>query len=244
MTKKTKARLSRGLIAALALILISWIVADSPSFKTCVHEAQQHSSDEPPKDKVSAFFSFLNIRKDCVGEFVENKGEAVLATFTVILAISTILLWLATKDLFEAGENQIRITQIAAEAASNGRWFESSPGSQQYQALLTFRGIRQKALCGHCVGKTVAALPDRRKARLCRGFPPVPGWPRGPGYPRPGRCAAANTACPHDTRKALRGRQMLGLIRRRPGRGRSPALWCWKPPAGLVRSSAARRTSR
>jgi hypothetical protein len=105
------------------LVLVGWIVFDSPSFKTCVHEAQQHSSEDASKNNVSAFLSFVNVRKDCVGEFVENKGEAVLATFTVILAISTILLWLATRDLFEAGEEQLKLARDIF-VADNRPWLQ------------------------------------------------------------------------------------------------------------------------
>lgn len=40
----------------------------------------------------------------------------MIAAFTVVLAISTIGLWVATKRLWEAGEVQIRIASRTADA--------------------------------------------------------------------------------------------------------------------------------
>jgi hypothetical protein len=48
--------------------------------------------------------------------FAEH-GEAVIAAFTVVLAVSTIGLWNATRQLWKAGEKQIELARITAEAA-------------------------------------------------------------------------------------------------------------------------------
>ena len=39
--------------------------------------------------------------------WLERHGEAVIAAFTIVLALSTIGLWRATRKLYEAGEQQI-----------------------------------------------------------------------------------------------------------------------------------------
>ena len=117
LEKATKRRIRRAILSVLVLALIGWVVLDSPSFKACVHEAKHQGSYETFQDYISAFATAVGIHRDCLGEFVENKGEAILATFTVILAISTIMLWLATRDLFEAGERQIDIIERSTKNA-------------------------------------------------------------------------------------------------------------------------------
>jgi len=49
--------------------------------------------------------------------FIGDHDKSFVAAFTVILALSTIGLWLATNRLWEAGEKQIRVAAAAAEAA-------------------------------------------------------------------------------------------------------------------------------
>jgi hypothetical protein len=47
----------------------------------------------------------------------EDHGEAVIAAFTIVLAISTIGLWRSTKKLWEAGEKQIAVAAFAANSS-------------------------------------------------------------------------------------------------------------------------------
>ena len=51
-------------------------------------------------------------------EFFDKHSEAVTALFTIVLAISTIGLWSATRRLWLSGEKQIRFAQAAATAAT------------------------------------------------------------------------------------------------------------------------------
>ena len=51
--------------------------------------------------------------------FFDMHGEAFTALFTIVLAISTILLWSATQQLWLAGERQIEIAKEAALAAGD-----------------------------------------------------------------------------------------------------------------------------
>src|SRR5664279_5055960 len=48
-----------------------------------------------------------------VAEFLEDHGEAVIATFTVVLAVSTIMLWDATKRLWKSGDENMRVLERA-----------------------------------------------------------------------------------------------------------------------------------
>lgn len=60
-----------------------------------------------------------------VGKFFERHGDAIVAAFAIVLAMSTILLWLATRRLqqsiaalHEAGERQIAVARQSADAAT------------------------------------------------------------------------------------------------------------------------------
>src|SRR5205823_3382553 len=49
--------------------------------------------------------SLFSVYRDCLGGFVHHNGEALIAAFTVILALSTIFLWVATRDLVKDARN-------------------------------------------------------------------------------------------------------------------------------------------
>src|SRR5262249_18115990 len=44
----------------------------------------------------------------CEGEFLHGNSEAIIAIFTVVLALSTILLWMATSDVVNSAERTSR----------------------------------------------------------------------------------------------------------------------------------------
>ncbi len=52
-----------------------------------------------------------------VGEFLESRGEAVIAVATLVVAFFTFTLWRATAKLWVAGENQLAIARTVADAA-------------------------------------------------------------------------------------------------------------------------------
>jgi type II secretory pathway pseudopilin PulG len=49
----------------------------------------------------------------------ERHSGAVIAAFTIVLALSTIGLWRATRDLYKAAEQQISVARDAADAAKD-----------------------------------------------------------------------------------------------------------------------------
>jgi len=108
--------------AALVVAIAAWIVQGSQTFQSCVSEHRQQYASQNPKERVANFIRSVGVRKDCVGEFIHKNGEAVTAAFTVVLAISTILLWRSTNGLYEAGERQIKLSRsVAAVQARNTR---------------------------------------------------------------------------------------------------------------------------
>jgi hypothetical protein len=107
------------LFVFVALLLSTWIVAGSKSFQSCMQEEQHQGAKENAIKGATQFFAAISAHKDCTGHFVEENGEGIIASFTIILAISTIGLWLATGKLWgatnatlihakETSENQLR----------------------------------------------------------------------------------------------------------------------------------------
>jgi hypothetical protein len=104
-------RLSRGRDGSIKKVLWSgsvWvtlavpaitglIVGTAPSFQTCIGSHGGHG-----------FLEGLNTYKGCIGHFSHENADPIIAGFTVVLAVSTILLWMATRSLYEAGERQLK----------------------------------------------------------------------------------------------------------------------------------------
>jgi hypothetical protein len=95
------------------LVLAAWFVGGSKAFQSCIYEAQNQTAEQPAKEGSAKFVSILNLGSNCTGEFVHKNSEAIIAIFTVILGIATILLWAATKALVTGGR---RYRQKAIES--------------------------------------------------------------------------------------------------------------------------------
>jgi hypothetical protein len=61
-----------------------------------LQECVSQPAGQPSEDYIVAFVAKVRLYRDCVGSFVEEHGETTTAVFTVILAVSTIGLWLVT----------------------------------------------------------------------------------------------------------------------------------------------------
>jgi hypothetical protein len=98
-----------------ALLLADWGYSSlAPCGPVSNQASQATEPQQPPKDcaalhgPVAAVFVWT-------GDILREEGEAVIAVFTVVLAVSTILLWRATERLFEAGEAQRQHAERVAE---------------------------------------------------------------------------------------------------------------------------------
>jgi hypothetical protein len=102
----------RGWVFVFVALLFSiWIVVGSKSFQSCMQEEHHKSAQENAIKSPAQFFAAISACKDCSGHFVEENGEAIIASFTIILALSTIGLWLATNQLWQAGERQMELIE-------------------------------------------------------------------------------------------------------------------------------------
>jgi hypothetical protein len=105
-------------LVLVALLFSAWIVAGSNSFQSCMQEEQHNSAKENALKGATQFFAAVSAQKDCTGHFVEENGQGIIASFTIILTISIISLWLATNRLWAAGEKQFALLSETAAAQS------------------------------------------------------------------------------------------------------------------------------
>jgi hypothetical protein len=96
---------ARGAVISVALVLVSWwALQGSPSFQSCIQQDQKQTAENKPENYLSAFAAGADRYRDCLGDFVHDRKDEILVAFTVILAFSTIFLWVATRDLVSGAE--------------------------------------------------------------------------------------------------------------------------------------------
>ena len=98
----------------------SWVTAGGlgPCLIAAEHSQQTANNDE--QQDCPTFFAGSLILGQRGFEWVKSNDndKAVVAGFTIVLAISTIGLWLATVDLYRAGERQIEFLRMSTEIQS------------------------------------------------------------------------------------------------------------------------------
>lgn len=109
------------LIIALSYLafaeVLSWTPV--PDLSLCLIEPSHNEQPANHDDKkyCPAFHVGAALAFEKVDSFLEHHDKSVVGGFTIVLAISTIGLWLATNKLWAAGERQIRVAEISAGAA-------------------------------------------------------------------------------------------------------------------------------
>jgi hypothetical protein len=101
--------------------VISWLAFCDPVGQHAAHYQahQEHCSAFRGPVLASTFFLV-----SWIAHSIHEYGEAVTAAFTVVLAISTILLWRSTDKLWQAGERQMEL--IAASGSQQSRDMQAS----------------------------------------------------------------------------------------------------------------------
>jgi hypothetical protein len=115
------------LIFAAAIWFCWWALQGSPTFKTCIQQDQKQTSGNQPEDYIAAFSAGAAIYRDCLGDFVHDRKDEILVAFTVILAFSTLFLWVATRDLVSGSEKTARRqlrAYVGVRTASCSDWQE------------------------------------------------------------------------------------------------------------------------
>jgi hypothetical protein len=98
-----------------------WLVFESTIswLATCDQISGYPGADQTYKENCSAlqgpFVGILRFTATSVGRFLHEFRDEIIAIFTIVLAVSTILLWRATYHLYEAGERQLTHLSETAE---------------------------------------------------------------------------------------------------------------------------------
>lgn len=96
---------------AFAIIAVGIIIiATSDSFQECMQAKEKSGTDQNLK-KGMAYLSMCRWYLDCSASFFEKNGHGITAAFTIVLAISTILLWGATRDAAVGAERSASIAE-------------------------------------------------------------------------------------------------------------------------------------
>jgi hypothetical protein len=98
------------IFAVLFLALVAVAVGASSAFRDCVQGHKTQGAENENKEGIATITVTASLWRECTGEFIHGNGEAIIAFFTIILALSTIALWSATGRLYEAGERQFLAT--------------------------------------------------------------------------------------------------------------------------------------
>lgn len=120
---------------------VSWVTADGPG--PCLMERvhRQQSDNEDDQHYCPTFFagSLLVARRSFEWVKREDNDKAVVAAFTVILAISTIGLWISTHRLWVAGEKQLRMSGYAAGISASAIGVTREIGEAQVRAYVSIK---------------------------------------------------------------------------------------------------------
>jgi hypothetical protein len=95
-------------MGAALILLCVWIVSSSESFQSCIASPPDQSGPQNLEESRAAISIAVDGYRRCTGDFVHENGEAIIAAFTVILAFSTIFLWVATRSLVKGAERTAR----------------------------------------------------------------------------------------------------------------------------------------
>jgi hypothetical protein len=102
----------RWFCALLFIAFLLWIALTSPRLYECVYAQSKYYSDSTIQENIASFYHLVVGSRACIGDFISANGEAVIAFFTIVLAIATILLWIVTQgilsDARRTSEKQLR----------------------------------------------------------------------------------------------------------------------------------------
>jgi hypothetical protein len=94
----------RGWVFFGLLFLIGlWIVGTSQSFHDCLAAKTPPGATTEPQNHGTTFVVAMSPR-GCLAQYVRAHREDIVASFALILALATIFLWFATRELVEGAE--------------------------------------------------------------------------------------------------------------------------------------------
>jgi hypothetical protein len=76
----------------------------SPFFQQCISEASGNKGEQATKEGDSRVGSVIVVYVRCSGRFIDGHGGGLTALFTIVLAFSTVLLWIVTNKAADAAK--------------------------------------------------------------------------------------------------------------------------------------------
>jgi hypothetical protein len=76
----------------------------SPFFQSCISESDGNEGQQSAEKRYSSIGPVAVAYMRCSGRFLDSHGAGITALFTIILAVSTILLWFVTNKAAEAAK--------------------------------------------------------------------------------------------------------------------------------------------
>jgi hypothetical protein len=100
------------IISIVLLAAVCGVIESSEPFQYCAKERYARSATEKFEKSIPEVSVVFDVYRVCLGHFIQDNAEAIIALFTFILAFSTIFLWVATRDLVrgakKTAEQQLR----------------------------------------------------------------------------------------------------------------------------------------
>lgn len=91
------------------LAIVAFALWHSWSFEKCIHQIPNQIAQEDYGSSLTFLLAWPTEWAGCLGPFMEINSDAILATFTVVLAASTIFLWRETKGLARGADEQRKV---------------------------------------------------------------------------------------------------------------------------------------
>jgi hypothetical protein len=115
---------SQGIIALwlIGIGLVFFVAGPSESFNNCIRDREHTDPYQTPQEKISFFVKAIprsRLYAACVFVSANENTGAITGIAGVVVAFFTFTLWLSTHRLWKAGEKQIAVAQMAAQAAEN-----------------------------------------------------------------------------------------------------------------------------
>jgi hypothetical protein len=121
-------KVQRWIIVAALLLTALQIVSlwSPPTFGPCLVSPQEHATSGKNDDQQTCptLFQGSLILLGRVDHFLEQHDKSIIGLFTIVLAVSTIGLWLSTDKLWRAGKRQMKL--IAANSTHQSKDMRAS----------------------------------------------------------------------------------------------------------------------
>lgn len=134
---------------ALAFCVALVVVQSSEAFQDCIENAQYKAAQASNPKQISDIPITFVMRERCWGDYVHRYSDGIIALFTIILAGSTIALWLSTHFLWKVTDKTLKHAektterQLRAYMFVDGGSFSWSANHSAFRATVVIKNYGQ-----------------------------------------------------------------------------------------------------